>query len=276
MGLFGALLGPLMVFVPNYLAYRVNLAGAHSDEERHGIKVLYKKLAVITLGLFIPIAAVVLWLTRNQTDRSYLSGLFATILVMIFMPTILVMAIASTRKSREYYRRILAEEYAGVFPKPAWEYRTRTELFGLPLIHIRAGDRFSALKKPVKAWIAVGESAIGGLFAMGAFTIAPVSIGGFSIGILSLGGLRVGVFALGGIALGVWPLFGGLTVGWQALAVALPLDGMPRWGILRWHTITRLAILLMPRRPTTKLPDNSSNQTGFSIAHNSSINIGYG
>ena len=217
MGLFGALLWPLIFFVPNYIAYRVTLAGAHSDEERHGIKIFYRKVALITLGLFIPIAAIVIWLTWNQTDRSFLSGLFASILVLIFLPTILVVAIASGRKSREYYERILAEEYAGVFPKPTWEYRTKTELFGMPLVHIRAGDRFSVLKKPVKAWIAVGERAIGGLFAMGAFTIAPLSMGGFSIGILSLGGLSAGVFAFGGISVGIWSLFGGLTMGWQAL-----------------------------------------------------------
>lgn len=215
-GFFGALLGPLIVFGPNYLAYRVNLAGAHSDEERNCIKVFYKKVAAITLGLFIPIAAVVLWLSRNQTDRSYLSGMFAAILVLIFLPTIFVLIIISTREKHKYCKRILVEEYAGIFPKPTWEYRSRTGLFGLPLVHIRVGDRFSVLKEPVKAWIAVGESAIGGLFAFGTFTIAPLSIGGFSFGILSLGGLGVGVFALGGMALGVWPLFGGVSVGWQA------------------------------------------------------------
>jgi len=87
-GLFGALLGPLIVFGPNYLAYRVNLAGAHSNEERNYIKVFYKKVAAITSGLFIPVAAVVLWLSRNQTNRSYLSAMFAAILVLFFLPTI--------------------------------------------------------------------------------------------------------------------------------------------------------------------------------------------
>jgi RNA polymerase sigma factor (sigma-70 family) len=216
MGLFGALLGPLIVFGPNYLAYRVNLAGAHSEEERDCVRKFYKKVALITLGLFIPIAAVVLWLSRNQTDRSYLSGMFAAILVLIFLPTIFILAVVSTREKRESYRQILAKDYAGVFPKPRWEYLSGTKVFGLPLVHIRIGDRFSVLKKPVRAWIAVGETAVGGLFAFGAFTIAPISIGGFSFGILSVGGLGVGVFALGGMALGVWPLFGGVAIGWQA------------------------------------------------------------
>jgi len=201
--------------VPNYIAYRVTLAGAQSEEERRGIKILFGKLALITLGLFTPVAAVILWLTRHEPDRSYLSGLFATILVLIFLPTIFVLGLASARKGRQYYSRILAEEYAGIFPKPAWEFCSESKFLGLPLVHIRIGDRFAILKKPVKAWIAIGNSAVGGLFACGGGAMAPVSVGGFSIGLLSFGGLALGGIAMGGIAIGGWPLFGGLLIGWQ-------------------------------------------------------------
>ena len=217
LGWFGLWLGPLAVFVPNYLAYRVTLAGAQSEEERAGIKSLFGKLGAITLVLFIPLAAIVLWLTRDQPDRSFLPGLLGTCGVLIFLPTIFILGITSGRKSRPYYSRILAQEYAGVFPKPAWEYRSRLKLFGLPLVHIRIGDRFAILKNPVKAWIAVGNAAVGGLFACGGLAVAPLSLGGLSVGILSLGGLSIGMFALGGIALGVWALFGGLAIGWQAV-----------------------------------------------------------
>lgn len=216
MGLPGWMLGPLIAVIPNYIAYRVTLAGAQSDEERAAVKAFWGKAATITLAFFIPVAAGVLWLTRNQPDRSFLSGLLATCLVLIFVPTMAVLTIVSSRKSRQYYARLLTEEYAGVLPEPAWEFRSKTALFGLPLVHIRIGDRFAILRKPVKAWIAVGHTAMGGLFAFGTATIAPISIGGFSFGLLSLGGLAVGGVALGGIAAGVWPLFGGLIIGWQA------------------------------------------------------------
>ena len=215
-GLLGALLGPLIVFVPNYIAYRITLAGAQSEEERAGVKSLWGKVAAITLALFIPLMVIVLWLTRNQMDRSHLSGLFASSLVLIFVPTILVLGIASSRKSRQYCSRVLAQGHGGVLPEPVWEYRSEAKLFGLPLVHIRIGDRFAILKKPVKAWIAVGHAAIGGLLAFGGVAIAPISIGGLSLGLLSLGGLGVGVVALGGIAVGIWPLFGALIIGWQA------------------------------------------------------------
>jgi RNA polymerase sigma factor (sigma-70 family) len=213
-GLFAMLLGPLIVLVPNYIAYRRTLAGAESNEERAAIKSLFGRTAIITAALFIPFAALVLWFTRNQSDHSYLSGLFATVLVLIYLPTILILA--RSQNPRKNLALLLEKKYAGVFPKPVWEYRSQTNLLGLPLVHIRIGDKFGILKGPVKAWIAMGDHAIGGLFAFGARAIAPLSIGGFSLGILSFGGIGTGIFALGGIALGVWPLFGGLLVGWQA------------------------------------------------------------
>jgi hypothetical protein len=86
---------------------------------------------------------------------------------------------------------------------------------GLPLIHIRIGDRFDLLRKPVKAWIAMGNYAIGGLFAFGGLAVAPISIGGLAVGAFGLGGFVLGVFPLGGLALGIWA-FGGIAIGWQA------------------------------------------------------------
>jgi hypothetical protein len=216
MGLLGAMLGPLIVFVPNYIAYRVTLAGAYSDEERAAIKRLWAKLAGITLALFIPLAVILVWLTWGRMDPSHLSGLFACTLVVIFVPTIFTLMAASARENRHYLSRILEQEYFRVLPKPAWEYRSKASLFGLPLVHIRAGDRFAVLRKPVKAWVAVGYRAIGGLLAFGVLTIAPISVGGLSIGVVSLGALALGGICAGGIALGGWPVFGGLLIGWQA------------------------------------------------------------
>jgi len=127
-----------------------------------------------------------------------------------------VVAIASARRNREHFRKLLAENGAGIFLKPAWEYRSKATLLGLPLLHIRIDDHTFMMNKPATVWIAAGDYAIGGLFAFGAVAIAPLSIGGLAFGFLSFGGLSIGIFALGAIALGVWPLFGGLIFGWQA------------------------------------------------------------
>ncbi len=98
--------------------------------------------------------------------------------------------------------------------KPDWEYRSRFELLGLPLIHIRLTSS-SGSRRPVKAWIAAGDFAFGVLFAFGGLAIAPVSVGGAAIGLMSFGGAALALAAIGGFALGGW-VFGGFAMGWQA------------------------------------------------------------
>jgi hypothetical protein len=88
-------------------------------------------------------------------------------------------------------------------------------LLGLPLVHIRIGDRFDVIKKPVTAWIAAGNYAVGALFAFGELAVAPVSMGWCAIGLLPFGGVAFGLLAVGGCSLGVWT-FGALALGWQA------------------------------------------------------------
>src|SRR4029434_7606167 len=103
--------------------------------------------------------------------------------------------------------------------------RARVSFLGLPLVHIRIGDRFDMLRKPVKAWIASGGYAIGGLFAFGGIAIARLSLGFCTIVVLPFGGIALGAFALGGLAVGIWS-FGGLAVGWQACGCCA----------VAWHT----------------------------------------
>lgn len=223
LGLLSMAFAPLAVILPNYLAYRVSLAGARTIEERHRVKSIFGKAGLLTLILFIPFAVATLWVSRNQDSFSFLPGLLAAGLVVIYLPAIRLLG--SSGKRREQLDKILVREYAGIFPKPVWEYRSQASFFGMPIVHIRIGDRFSLLKEPVKAWIAVGDRAIGGLFGFGGCAMAPLSIGGFSLGVFSIGGLSAGIFALGGIALGVWAVLG-LAVGWQAVGcIAIAWNG---------------------------------------------------
>ena len=220
----GALIGPLVVLLPNYLAYRATLAGVQSPEERAGVKYIFGRTALVTTVLFVPFAAAVLWLSRDQTDRSFLSGLFATALVLIYLPTMFILSFAARGKARVHYAEVLRREHGGVYPKPAWEYRSSATFLGLPLVHIRIGDRFAILREPVTAWIAIASKAVGGLFAFGGLAIAPLSIGGASFGLLSFGGFSGGIIAVGGIAFGVWTLFGGVLVAaWQSFGGCLTI-----------------------------------------------------
>src|SRR2546421_10687307 len=86
---------------------------------------------------------------------------------------------------------------------------------GWPLIHIRIGGSF-ANPAAVKAWIAVGDRAVGGLFAFGGLAMAPVAIGGISLGLVSFGGLAAGLISFGGFSLGAFAV-GGPAIGGGAL-----------------------------------------------------------
>jgi hypothetical protein len=114
-------------------------------------------------------------------------------------------------------------------PRPAWEYRSKLELLGLPLVHLRFNS--SAVQRaPVKACIAAGDFAFGLLFAFGGLAIAPVNVGGIAIGFMPWGGAAIGLLAIGGFALGGW-VFGGFALGWQAfggcaLAWNAAMDGL--------------------------------------------------
>jgi hypothetical protein len=98
---------------------------------------------------------------------------------------------------------------------PAWEYRSRLEWLGLPVIHIRF-NRSAVQRGPVRAWIAAGDYAMGALFAFGGLAVAPVSVGGIAIGLMPWGGAAIGLLAMGGFAIGGW-VFGGFALGWQAV-----------------------------------------------------------
>jgi len=112
-----------------------------------------------------------------------------------------------------------------------YEYKSKTTLWGLPLVHINIGRRFN---KRAKGIIAIGNIATGfisiGLISLGFLAIAPLSIGFFSIGLLaialliSLGPLSVGTFAIGSLSLGFASL-GALAIGKYAVgALAAATD----------------------------------------------------
>jgi len=165
------------------------------------------------LGFGLALAALIFF-GRNSVNAHPVWFACALIgLVSAYAVAAIRLAMWSNRHFRELRAERAAQE-ASAPVTPAWEYRSRFALLGLPFIHIRvsnSGER----RPPVKAWIAAGDSAIGLLFAFGGIAVAPVSIGGLAIGLLPWGGVALGLFAFGGFALGGWT-FGGFALGWQA------------------------------------------------------------
>jgi len=212
LGLFGGLLSPIVGFLGMWVGYRMNMATARSDRERQFNTRFYKRL-MFCIGAFF-VACFVLFFCGGGLIEAH-TTLFVGLALGIAFAYVIAMAFYSAWCYRER-RKLLANmtpEEIGTKPQTAvWEYRSRFQLLGMPLIHIRAGDR---LGEPVRAWIAAGDCAFGGLIAFGGLAIAPISVGGCAIGLFSFGGLAIGPIVVGGLGLGGWA-FGGLVFGWQA------------------------------------------------------------
>jgi len=113
------------------------------------------------------------------------------------------------------------------------EYRSNARLLGLPLVHVAIGGSGPSRRGVATGWIAIGDVAIGVLFAFGGVAFGSVSLGGFAFGLVPLGGLALGLLALGGVAVGV------VACGGAAVAVHLAVGGV---AIARDYAIGGLAI----------------------------------
>ena len=105
------------------------------------------------------------------------------------------------------------------------EYRSSTNFLGLPLVHIATGTFIDGRYRRgvVTAWFAVGDVAVGAIFACGGVALGSISLGGVALGLLPIGGVAVGLLAIGGLGFGIVAL-GGAAFAWYAaiggLAVA--------------------------------------------------------
>ena len=83
--------------------------------------------------------------------------------------------------------------------KIGFEYKSKTMVRGLPLIHINIGG---VIPRRAKGIIAIGDIAKG-----------VVAIGGVSLGIVTLGGVGIGLVSIGGLAIGLIAALGGGAIG---------------------------------------------------------------
>ena len=147
--------------------------------------------------------------------------------------------------------------YGVFFARRIYEYKSKTTLFGVPLIHVKS----SRYGKPVVARgiIAIGTISVG-FISIGAIPVGIISIGGAALGVLSFGGLAlglllaaggvaVGAFALGGLAVGLGAIggiaLGEITIGGYARGtVAIGADAAGKYSLVIQHTgpETRVAV----------------------------------
>ncbi len=223
-GLFNAILGPAFMFLSLYFGYKLEREDARSPARREFITKYYRILvACIVMFLLAVFSLTLLGWPLLLKSRPML---YVGLMIGLGVGYIIVVA-ALTLWMRRCLRKIRQQEIADNHPAPVFapvfEYRSKLNLLGLPLVHIRL--RGGLDRGPVKGWFAAGDAAIGVIFAFGGLAIAPISFGGFAVGLLTLGGFAVGIVPLGGFSLGVWALgglacglqaFGGRAVGWTA------------------------------------------------------------
>ncbi len=215
-GFLGALLTPVMAVFGTWVGYRLSIESATSEAEREFVKRSYKKSWIFMAFTAVPIFFIMLFSGELNAIHH---GLFATLLLTflaIWFVTFAWLAITQWKRRAQMLQALETEGLAYT-QKVIRERLSKHRFLGLPLYHIRIGGGMVAQKKPVKAWIAVGDCAIGGLFAFGGIAIAPISIGGWAIGLLPFGGCAMGLLALGGLALGYWS-FGSVGVGWLSFS----------------------------------------------------------
>ena len=100
-----------------------------------------------------------------------------------------------------------------------YEYKSKTTLMGLPLVHIKTKRAYGGPVCVAKGIIAIGDIAIGAV-AIGGFALGGFTLGGISLGILALGGISIGLLlAIGGFALGCLAI-GGFALGMGAIGGA--------------------------------------------------------
>ncbi len=92
------------------------------------------------------------------------------------------------------------------------EYRSQTEIGGIPLVHMVVGE--GGKTGIARGWIAIGDVAFGVVFAAGGLAIGGITLGGASLGFLAVGGLALGGISMGGLSIGIVAL-GGMALGIQ-------------------------------------------------------------
>lgn len=222
MGLLATICSPLLIVFGTYNSYRMSIDEARTDEERSNVKAIFVNALIYSLVATIVLALPAYLLCQKQNEMSAFPYLLINSAIIIYFLSIFGMYFTSLPARRRYLAQQLAAKHDGHYPPAAYEYRSKMQLLGMPLLHVRTGDRFDVVRPPVKAWIAIGGSnAVGMIFASGGTAVAPIAFGGIAVGFLSFGAVSTGLIALGALSVGIGS-YGGVAVGWLAFgAIAL-------------------------------------------------------
>jgi hypothetical protein len=117
--------------------------------------------------------------------------------------------------------------------KLSYEYRSKTSLFGLPLLHVAIGvNPATGQKRSARGIIALG-SAPRGVIAFGDVAVGVIACGIFGYGVVSVSVVAIGAIAVGSAAVGLWVAMGGFALAPIAIggaAFGYYANGAMTWG----------------------------------------------
>jgi hypothetical protein len=122
-----------------------------------------------------------------------------------------------------------------------FEFRSKEEINGWPLIHINLGTNPETGRPLVaRGLVAIGNIAYG-VVSIGAVAFGLVTLGGFGLGLVSLGGIAIGLIALGAFALGYEFALGAIVLSAKSAIGAIRLD----FHFVVWSSIFAASIALV-------------------------------
>jgi len=155
---------------------------------------------------------------------------------------------APTRGLSAIFQRMGDARAAGA----PFEYRSRANVLGLPLLHIVSGVRDPITKRPkwARGVIAMGDFAMG-VYAGGKVAVGLLALGGIAVGVMGIGAAAVAYEALGGLAAG-GHVTGLISVGYEGvglMAESVAVRGKLDWLRIdapdHWRTAVVCALLCM-------------------------------
>jgi RNA polymerase sigma factor (sigma-70 family) len=217
LGIFGA-----------YLGLKQSVALARTPRERQFLVTLARMAILFVINLAAASAAILLLGDRLSRANPALHTGFVVALLLLHFGFLLGLAAWGRNQLRAMRHTADAQDApptsaSGHSISRRIDYRSKWTLLGLPLIHIRFGDYYAREFGLARGWIALGDTAVGVLFAAGwiatgGIALAPVSFGLIAHGILATGALAFGVHAVGLVAAGAvaWGWLGA----WGAIALS--------------------------------------------------------
>lgn len=231
LGLFGPLVGAVNIWI----GVRTGLEAAPTAPER---ALVLRQSAVLVGGSIaytVVLLLVVLFGPRLGDHAGALLALGA-------LPSFGFAGWIARTVARNLHDASAMRAAQGGGPTHFREFRSAARLLGWPIYHVRYGTPPPGAP-PVRGWFAVGDRAIGLLFAMGQVSCGLVSVGIVATGGLCVGGVAAGVLpmasvAVGGLALG-GSAFGVLSIGGFSAGLAGAVGGL---AIAREHAAGGFAL----------------------------------